>query len=96
MTGCIRACLAKFGNALFIDESRGGICTSGFQFWIIILIDSAGTAKYNMGVMTMSSTYEAVGWLLESLASMYTCIVVIAKVVISYFGKGILLCKRVL
>ena len=59
----------KCGDVLFIDDSRNETNTSGFAFWNLILVDSEG--KYAMGSMTISSSHDAVEWILNSMVEMY-------------------------
>ncbi len=66
----MRSRLRRSVVLIFIDDSRGGISTTGFCFWNVVVVDQDRKLQVAMGAMTMSASNEAVYWILSSLASM--------------------------
>jgi hypothetical protein len=46
MSGRMRARLAKFGDVLFLDDTRSGVTSSGFSFWNVMVVNSEGKILY--------------------------------------------------
>jgi hypothetical protein len=42
MSGRMRARLAKYGDVLFIDDTRSGVNSSGFSFRNVMIVNSEG------------------------------------------------------
>jgi hypothetical protein len=87
MSGTMRARLAKFGDVLFLDDTRSGVTSSGFSFWNVMVVNSEGKILYGMGAMTMTHGDDTVAWVLKSLVSMCTRIQMIAKTTLSDLGE---------
>jgi hypothetical protein len=72
MSGRMRARLAKYGDVLFIDDTRSGVTSSGFSFWNVMVVNSEGKILYaGMGAVTMTHDDNAVDWLLKSLENFF-------------------------
>jgi hypothetical protein len=87
MSGRMRARLAKFGDVLFIDDTRSGITSSGFSFWNVMVVNCEGKILYGMGAMTMTHGDDAVDWVLKSLVNIFPGIQSVAKTTMSDLGE---------
>jgi hypothetical protein len=86
MSGRMRARLAKYGDMLFIDDTRSGVTSSGFSFWNVMIVNSEGKILYGMGAMTMTHGDGAVDWLLKTIVKLFPGIKIVAKSTMSDLG----------